>query len=674
MATDHSAIEPLSRRRPLRPLAQAPAIEDEIVLRHLRQAGIAVGVAPSRFANSRRLRSVSTLECTVMDKGAVHQRRFSLRAMTRLACRLGHWCSVRALAVSGLALTAALLAASGEVSYTDSDPRGTLLTAQAILEHGTFALDSYADALSGYQVMTRRGHRFYAYPPGTPIAALPAVAIARLAGLDMTRAEDDHTVQRALAAISVGLTAVLASSLAVRWLPWPLAVTLAGILVFGTPVMSTMGTALWSTNLTVVATLAALVLLSKCDISSRPGRAAVIGALLGFACWCRPTAILLAGLVILWQCGGAAMSPATGRRSATISALALSAAVAMPLALLIPMSWLTYGTWLPDYYIGTRLAANDRVGTALMAHLVSPSRGLLIFAPAVVPALAVAVLSPRRVLHVPFAALALVWVCIHLAVVSRFFVWWGGYSYGCRLLVEVLPGVFVFSCAAAAAVRSRARHWRVLSLLALVAAGVAGVWINSVQGLFNSATATWNASPSIDRFPGYAFDWRLPQFQATKGRLNDRLRRHNRWLRAPLDPDTEYTAQSTRLQFLDWSTVEDVRESPIRRSIDRTASVRFLIGEGMLQGTERMMLTLCVGAERPLAGQVWFNGQPVADLAIGGRGPEYYVIGIPRVLVRTIEYNVLESNVLEWRGMLSREDAPILLRALRVHAAGRHPS
>jgi hypothetical protein len=242
------------------------------------------------------------------------------------------------------------------------------------------------------------------------------------------------------------------------------------------------------------------------------------------------------------------------------------------------------------------------------------------------------------------------------------------------LLVDVLPGVFVFSCAAAAAVRSSSRRWRVLGLLALLVTGGAGVWINSVQGLFNSATATWNASPSIDRFPGYAFDWRLPQFMATDARLNDRLRRHDRWLRPPLESNADYTAQSTRLQFSDWSNVEDVGGSPLKRSIGRTASIRFLLGEGMLQGAERMMLTLCVDAERPVAGQVWFNGRRVADLTIGGQGPEIYVIGIPRALVRTIEYNVLQSNVLEWRGVLAREGAPILLRALRVHAAGRHAS
>jgi hypothetical protein len=235
----------------------------------------------------------------------------------------------------------------------------------------------------------------------------------------------------------------------------------------------------------------------------------------------------------------------------------------------------------------------------------------------------------------------------------------------------MLPGVFVLSCAAAAALPKSSRQWRVPGLLALVAAGAAGIWINSVQGLFNPAVAAWNASPSIDKFPGYAFDWQVPQFLATNARLNDRLQRHNRWLREPLEPNTDYTAQSTRLAFLDWSDVEEFEGSALRRSLGATASVRFLVREDMLRGAEGMRLTVLVGAERPLAGEVWFNGEHVADLAIRGQGPELYVIAIPRALVRTMEYDVLESNVLEWRGMRQREDVPIVLWALRVHPGRR---
>jgi hypothetical protein len=235
----------------------------------------------------------------------------------------------------------------------------------------------------------------------------------------------------------------------------------------------------------------------------------------------------------------------------------------------------------------------------------------------------------------------------------------------------VLPGVFVLSCAAASAVYRSSRRWRVLALLALVPAAAAGIWINAVQGVFNSATAAWNASPSIDRFPGYAFDWQLPQFWATHARLADRDRRHAAWLRAPLEPNVDYTRQSTALEFLDWPGVERGDASGPGTRVGATPSIRFLVGDGTLHGAQRMMLTLCLGGGRPATGEVWLNGRRLAQLTIGGAEPAYHVLAVPRGLVRTIEYDVLESNVLEWRGALPAEGSPPRLSALRVHAGRR---
>jgi hypothetical protein len=582
-------------------------------------------------------------------------------AIHRLPDRLHHR-SIRASAILALALAAAFLARSGSVAYTGSDPRGTLLTAQAIIDRGTFALDAYPQFPSSYRtVVDEAGHRFYAYPPGAPLIALPAVAIAQLAGLDMSRVEDDDEVQRIVAAISVGIAALLAFLFALRWLPWPLTTLLTAVFVFGTPVMSTMSTAFWSTNATVVVTLAALVLLARYDASTAGVRRSVaIGLLLGFAFWCRPPAFLLAALVMTWALLRAVTIRQPERRPAIVNAVSLACAAIAGPALLMAMSLLTYGTWLPDYYIGSRLAASDRFGTALVAHLVSPSRGILIYAPAAVLAVVAALRWPRRILRAPLAGVALAWVFLHLLLVSRFAYWWGGYSYGSRLMVDALPGVFVLLCAAAALVRDSAGRWQVLAVSALVFTGAAGVWINSVQGLFNRSTMKWNVVPDIDRFPGYAFDWHLPQFLSTEARLGERLRRHERWFRKPLDPGVEYTARTAQADFQDWSGEGE------------TPSARFLIAEDTLRGADRMMLTLSLGAEAPLAGEVWFNGQQVARITLSGRGSEYHVVGVPRRLVRTVEYDVLKSNVLEWHPAEQAEATRPVLLALRVQAGRRH--
>jgi hypothetical protein len=579
--------------------------------------------------------------------------------------------TMQAAAASIVAIISALLAFAGEVSYADSDPRGTLLTAQALLEHGTFALDSYADLPSDHRIIRIGAHDFYAYPPGTPIAVLPAVAVARVAGFDMALWQDDYAVQHVLAAISVGVSAFLLTMLAVRWVAWPLAAMLAAVFVSGTPVMSTMGTALWSTNLNVVLALGALLLMARCG-GGCPGplRAGAIGAMLGFAFWCRPTAFALGGLGILWIVARGFQVPSAERRRALASTLTLGSAVLVSPILLIAMSRVTYGTWLPDYYAGARVAASERFGTAVAAHLISPSRGLLIFAPIALLAFVVACFRPRRVLGAPLVLLAISWLALHLVVVSRFPHWWGGYSYGSRLMVDVLPAVFVLMGAAAAAVQESSRVWRATGLVALVLAAASGIWINSVQGLFNPATKAWNAWPNIDRFPGYAFDWRAPQFLASDVQLDERMRRHDQWIRPPLDANVDYTAASPRLELRGWSLVEPGEGSSPARAAERSASVRFLVGEPTMRATDRLMLTLGVAAARPTTGEVWFNGGRVAELTVRPE-PQYHVIAIPRSLVRTMEYDVLDANVLEWRTTSGAGEADFELRSLRVHPGRR---
>src|SRR4029450_691938 len=115
-----------------------------------------------------------------------------------MAHRLARRSPFAAIAIAALALASAALADSGTVSYTGSDPRGTLLTAQALIEHGTFALDAYPGIPVNYRVSDAGRRKFYAYPPGTPLLSVPAVAIARLFGFDMARPEDDDRVQRVL--------------------------------------------------------------------------------------------------------------------------------------------------------------------------------------------------------------------------------------------------------------------------------------------------------------------------------------------------------------------------------------------------------------------------------------------------------------------------------------------
>ena len=76
----------------------------------------------------------------------------------------------------------------------------------------------------------------------------------------------------------------------------------------------------------------------------------------------------------------------------------------------------------------------------LAGVLVSPSRGLFVYAPVLLFSVAglAAWLVRRRGGVLACAALA---AAVGVATIAQFSVWWGGHSFGPRLLTDVLPAV-----------------------------------------------------------------------------------------------------------------------------------------------------------------------------------------------------------------------------------------
>lgn len=188
-------------------------------------------------------------------------------------------------------------------------------------------------------------------------------------------------------------------------------------------------------------------------------------ALLGFAAGCLPVAILLAvynlhffgRLVVLGQLGGSVVSA------------------------LLPI-----GT----AYAGPTLMTTSRqfgtsVVTGLTGVLLSPSRGLLVFS----PALAFALWGMVRVWRdSAFAALrpvsiAAAAMCL---VAARWYGWWGGWCYGYRLLVDSVT--LLAFCAIPVLEAIRQRRWLVWTCAACLA------WGTTVQvvGAFAYDVVGWN--------------------------------------------------------------------------------------------------------------------------------------------------------------------------------------
>src|SRR6185436_12328064 len=91
-------------------------------------------------------------------------------------------------------------------------------------------------------------------------------------------------------------------------------------------------------------------------------------------------------------------------------------------------------------------------------HLVSPSRGLITYVPVVV-FVAYLVIRYRRTLpSVALTALGAANVVALVALMSGWRMWWGGHSYGPRLLTECVPWLVLLAVMGVGAMRNASAH------------------------------------------------------------------------------------------------------------------------------------------------------------------------------------------------------------------------
>jgi hypothetical protein len=429
------------------------------------------------------------------------------------------------LLVAGVAVLVFALAYFARVSYAGSDPQLSLLVSQAILEQGTIRLDAYMDLpgfdLGPWIVENSNGHVYYYWPIGPSILSVPYVWLLNQFGLDMAVVQDNNWAQNLLSAILCTLIFVLLYRLCRQYLArWP-SLLIATLSVLGTGLISTMGTALWNINFAVL--FIVLLLLQLAQLDQEGAKAANpywMGFLLFAAFFCRPSTsvfILLVLVYLLLKDRGLFL-----RTAATALVL---------LAIYIGLFWLEYGQPFQEYYSVVRVGIYSfDLPTVLYGLFLSPSRGLLVFSPFLTLVAAAALCCFQGIRRSPLFWLALAWFGLHTAMVSRSTRWWGGHSFGPRVLTEVLPALIVLTILLwrnlTGGSNQRLRYAVAAAYLIL---GLAAVFINSYQGLYNVSTQRWNGfqfAPNIDRHPRYLLDWQNPQFLATSNSLCDRNQEH----------------------------------------------------------------------------------------------------------------------------------------------------
>jgi hypothetical protein len=401
-----------------------------------------------------------------------------------------------------------------------SDSYYSLLVAEQLASHRSFDLAEHfagelpLDRFPGnrqnglpYQV-ERHGERIlYVFPPGASLLATPWMAAARAAGYGVVGEDgryDKQRERRHQKLLGAAFTAAFVAAAFValdRLLARRAAIGCALALAFATPLWSTASRGLWShTALLFVLGLALPILASRAR--GEAGGGARLGLLAATAYACRPTASLALALLGLFLLR-------TDRRAA----VRFAAGAAAGLALFVALSWATWGSWLPPYYLAGRLTPPSLESAA--GVLVSPSRGLAVYEPALVAALAFGVARRRRLEQAPLFGLGAAGVALHAVVVASFPHWWGGHGYGPRLFTDTLFFQALIAASVAATLASEpAGAWR-RAFVALVALGV-GI---HAAGALSSQSNRWNWAPAeVDERPERLWEWRDPQMLAWANR------------------------------------------------------------------------------------------------------------------------------------------------------------
>lgn len=512
------------------------------------------------------------------------------------------------------------------------DNQYAVLLSESLLDHHSCALERYFPGApwvdsskpwyhAPWQLYRAAGHVYYYYPPGASVLSLPLVALVRSLGLTAVRGGvyDAGREMRAQAVIAALLMAALAAVLylsARLLLPPAWSAALALGTAFGSSVWSTASRGLWSQTWEILLLACLLYLLLAHEAHGHRLRAGGLGALAALVYVVRPTGsipILLIGAYLAWA------------RPRQVPAYA--AGVVIVLAGFVLWSSHCSGELLPPYYRSGRELSLGNVPAGLAGTLLSPSRGLLVYSPAVWWVGALLVVR-RRFLRCGRLAVLCVAACgAYEVLLAAWPSWWGGQSYGARLSISMLPwlaalGVLAsraeLDARAAGVPRRRLAEASGLALLAL------GALMNAPAAM-TAKVQYWNHVPwDIDVWPiQRAWDWRRPQPLAAFGWP---LSRDYRTLP---DPPRIRLADPAALPYLwgGWSAPDGTR----RWTAWTTAGFIFRWNAGQAAHV-RVRAESFLGdpaAPPEQTVHIRINGQRIGQWTVRGPTPELYEAVVP---------------------------------------------
>ena len=391
----------------------------------------------------------------------------------------------------------------------------------SILHERDFDLDEFPqayDVVGNYWAKRVRDSWVSFYPVGAAIAAtplyVPAVVTGRLSADD---SEGCRRMEKVAAAVLVALSVALLDAALVRVTSVRLATAITIAYALGTSSLSVSSQALWQHGPAQLSFALAILLLVLAR-RERPWLAALAGFPLAFAVVCRPTNLVLVvplSLYVVWRHPRAAIG--------------FGVAAALPCAFQLAYNVAYFGTpiWLQFPMSDRKMWRSEWPLQIVGGLLISPSRGLFFYSPVLLFGIAGLVLAWRRGGDALLRAVAVGFVG-SLALHSRWWIWWGGGSYGPRLTADLTP-FLAFAIVACGGALRRSRG------LALVFGGAIAwsVYAHAVGAYWDDGR--WNVKIQGDRPSDYLWSWTDNQLVNAPGDMVRALGDELRLRTVPLD-------------------------------------------------------------------------------------------------------------------------------------------
>jgi hypothetical protein len=435
----------------------------------------------------------------------------------------------RDLLIAAMLFTLAFVVFLWAPIHNVTDSAYSMLASESLVKHHTFTLDPYSlprnepkhwvDYVSDgnlYTIELANGHLYYFFPPGNLVLSAPFVAVLNAFGLSAANSdgtynpEGEQKIESILAALLMAALTVIFfyTSRLVLPLTWSLVLAVGG--AFGTQIFSTASRVLWTDTWGTLLLGIALFLILRRELNQGKLNGVILATLLAWSYFARPTysvhIVAITIYILLYQRKCFLKYAVTGT---------------CWLLLFFLYSWHNFHKLLPSYYSASRLYFGV-FWTSLAANTVSPGRGLLVFVPSLFFVGYLLARYRRELAYPRIVLLGLLVIVFHLAVMSCFGHWWGGYSFGPRFSTGLVPWFVVLAILGVQArkiwlekysgvVRSVGKKLELSAGAALLFVSIA---INTL-GAVDRKTDLWNIRPrNIDQFPERTWDWRQPQFLA----------------------------------------------------------------------------------------------------------------------------------------------------------------